>query len=92
MSFDTIKGILDNVSTDLKKMDDLSAERNEDLLGIMDDLAANIMATQSVVSALAQSNDLKMDGVENWLKENTNQEGEGSDKALALAKYLVTGN
>lgn len=91
MSFEAIQEILHGVSSDLKKMETVSNDRNEDLMGILDDLAASIMATQSVVSALAKSNNLGMTEVENWIKDNMDQDGQGSDKALAIAKYLVTG-
>jgi hypothetical protein len=91
MSFENIQEILHGVSSDLKKMETLTNDRTEDLMGILDDLAASIMATQSVVSSLAKTNNLGMAEVENWLKENMDQEGQGSGKALTIAKYLVTG-
>lgn len=92
--FDQIQNLLKQVSGDIATMGDNTSEQFDDMLSIMDDLAANIIAVQAVIAQLVKNADIDTDALEAWITKNAVGEdgGKGSEKAVLLAKNLVDSN
>jgi hypothetical protein len=60
-------------------------------MGALDDMAANIMATQAVVAVLLKKYPVELEEVTAWLAQDIQNEGEIPAHTLAVTKYLVTG-
>ena len=68
-----------------------NAGHAEMLLGAIDDLAANLFATQAVLSVLLKNNPVSADEAKAWIREQAEAAGQEAPKAEAMVDYLVSG-
>lgn len=87
-----IQGLLNNLGRDIQTMSESQAESQQKLFEALDDISAHLLATQAILSTLLAKTPVDHDEVRTWIVERTQQFNEGgSEKALALAEYLLTG-
>lgn len=86
-----IQHVLSTVTDSVQDMGDQNAKNMDVLMGALDDMAANIMATQAVVAVLLKKHPLEVQEVMDWLSQDIQNEGEIPSQTAAVAKYLVTG-
>ncbi|WP_337995980.1 hypothetical protein [Oleispirillum naphthae] len=84
-----VQGLLQEVSADVNRMYEQSLGNNETFLSALDDVAANVLAMQSIIAALVKTYPVDMDEAKTWLKANMDPEGEGTDKAEAVVEFLL---
>lgn len=86
-----IQHMLHNVSDAVQTMGDSSTHNIDVIMGALDDMAANVMATQAVVATMLKKYPVELAEVEAWLKQDI-QNPEGIPATtLAVTRYLVTG-
>ena len=85
-----VQGLLSKVADDIDKMGKTSNAQTDMLLGAIDDLAANIFATQAVLSVLLQSTPVDAKKVKAWINAQTGSPTD-APKALELVDMLITG-
>ncbi len=87
-----IQGLLNNLGRDIQTMAETQTDAQTRLFEALDDISAHLLASQAILSALMAKTPVDHDEVKNWIIERTKQYNEGgSEKALALADYLLTG-
>lgn len=86
-----IQHMLHNVSDAVQTMGDQSSHNMEVVMGALDDIAANVMATQAVVAVLLKKFPLEMAEVEAWLNQDIQNPNGIPTTTLAVTRYLVTG-
>ncbi len=86
-----VKGLLGKVSEDMEMLAESNAGHAEMLLGANDDLAANLFATQAVLSVLLKNNPVSADEAKAWIREQAEAAGQEAPKAEAMVEYLVSG-
>lgn len=86
-----IQVLLTKLSQDVERMGEISTEQAQNLLNMMDGLAAHVLGTKAVVAALVKKYPVEMAEVEAWLEENTDTAGDSAEDIKAAARHLVTG-
>lgn len=86
-----IQNNLRNVNQAVEGLGERSARDTDVLLGALDDMAANVLATQAIVGALLKKYPLDLADVEAWLSKDLEDSDGVPEKTLAVARYLVTG-
>ncbi|TAN47848.1 MAG: hypothetical protein EPN26_13355 [Rhodospirillales bacterium] len=87
-----IQGLLNNLGRDIQSMSDAQTDNQQRLFDALDDISAHLLASQAILTALMAKTPVDHDEVKNWIVERTKQYNEGgSEKALALAEFLLTG-
>ncbi|MBB4266716.1 hypothetical protein [Roseospira visakhapatnamensis] len=81
--------LIAKVTNDVRRMGELSTEQSEQLLRVIDDLAAGLMAIQAVTAVQLKTNPVDPDAVHAWLTDHMDPDGEGTDKARAVANILM---
>ncbi|GEO80074.1 hypothetical protein [Pararhodospirillum oryzae] len=83
-----IQVLLNKLSDDVARMGDLSSEQINNLLNMMEGLAAHVLGTRAVVAALVKKYPVEMADVEAFFAEGENPPAED---VLAVARHLVEG-
>ncbi|MBI5121767.1 MAG: hypothetical protein HZA67_12240 [Rhodospirillales bacterium] len=87
-----IQGLLNNLGRDIQNMADSQSDSQQKLFDALDDISAHLLASQAILCALMAKTPVDHAEVKNWIIERTKQFNEGgSEKALALADFLLTG-
>jgi len=86
---DRVQGLLEEVSSDVNRMYEQSLGNNETFLAALDDVAANVLALQSIIAAMVQKYPVDADEAKVWLTANMDPNGEGTDKAAAVVDFLL---
>ncbi|ABC23719.1 hypothetical protein [Rhodospirillum rubrum] len=86
-----IQVLLTKLSEDVERMGDLSTEQVNNLLNMLDGLAAHVLGTKAVVAALVKKYPIDLADAEAWLAENTDVNGASYSDILDAARHLVTG-
>ncbi|MBF0167082.1 MAG: hypothetical protein HQL45_05575 [Alphaproteobacteria bacterium] len=87
-----IQGLLNNLGRDIQTMSDTQSDSQQKLFEALDDISAHLLASQAILAALLAKTPVDQGEVRDWIIERTKQFNEGgSEKALALADYLLTG-
>jgi len=86
---DRVQGLLQTVSEDVNRVYDQALGNNETFLAALDDVAANVLALQSIIAAMVKTYPVDMAEAKAWLKTNMDPEGEGTDKAEAVVEFLL---
>ncbi len=86
-----IQHILNTVTDSVQDIGDTNVKNMDVFMGALDDMAANIMATQAVVAVLLKKYPVELEEVIDWLAQDIQNEGEIPSHTLAVTKYLVTG-
>jgi len=87
-----VKGLLGKVSDDMENLAESNASHADMLLGAIDDLAANLFATQAVLSIMLKNNPVVAEDAKAWIRAQTEAGGQKAPKAEAMVDYLVTGD
>ena len=85
-----VQGLLGKVADDLDKMGRTTSAQLDSLLGAIDDLAANIFATQAVVAVMLKKHPVAADEVKKWIEAQTGSP-EATPKAHAVVEMLTKG-
>ena len=84
-----VQGLLGKVADDIDKMGKTTSARSEMLLSAINDLAANMFATQAILSVLMRDHPVDAAKVKAWINEQTNAAGTEAPKALAVVDMLL---
>ena len=85
-----VQGLLGKVADDLDRMGKTTNSQLDSLLGAIDDLAANIFATQAVVAVRLKKHPVSTDDVKKWIEAQTGSPT-ATPKAHAIIDMLVKG-
>ena len=86
-----VKGLLSKVSEDMENLAESNAGHADMLLGAIDDLAANMFATQAIVSCMLKKNAVTSKEAKAWIREQADAAGQEAPKAEAMIDYLIPG-
>jgi len=88
-----VQALLANLSNDIEKMTQITSEQLDVFMGALDDIAAHTLAVQAIIINIMKKVSVDPVEVEAWITENTRSvnNGNGAEKAKALAAYLITG-
>ena len=88
-----VQALLANLSNDIEKMTQITSEQLDVFMGALDDIAAHTLAVQAIIINIMKKVSVDPVEVEAWITENTRSvnNGNGAEKAKALATYLITG-
>lgn len=84
-----VQGLLGKVADDIDKMNRSTASQGDMLLGAINDLAANIFATQAILVALLRDRPVDGTKVKAWINQQTQAAGTDAPKALAIVDQLI---
>jgi hypothetical protein len=85
-----VKGLLNKVSDDMENLAESNSDQFKMLLGAIDDLAANMFATQAVVTKMLEKNPVSAEDAKAWIREQAQAAGQEAPKAEAMVEYLIT--
>lgn len=85
-----VKGLLSKVSDDMENLAESNTGQFEMLLGAIDDLAANMFATQAIMAHLLKDNPVDPEAAKAWIREQAEAAGQEAPKAEAMVDYLLT--
>ena len=83
-----VQGLLAKVADDIDKMGKTTAAQTDTLLGAINDLAANIFATQAILCVLLRDHPVDPNKVKAWINAQTGN-GE-APKAHAVVDLLLS--
>ncbi|MBL8645399.1 MAG: hypothetical protein JNK21_15810 [Rhodospirillaceae bacterium] len=83
-----LQGLLGKVSDDLEKMGRTTNAHLDSVLGAIDDLAANVFATQAVLAVLLEKYPVDPAKAKAWIVEQTGADG-ATPKADAIIDMLT---
>lgn len=84
-----VEGLLQTVSDDVNRIYKESLDANETFLAALDDVAANVLALQSLVATMLKTYPVEGDAAKGWLRANMDVEGQGLEKAEAVVDFLL---
>lgn len=84
-----VQGLLSKVADDVDKMGKSQGAQMEMLLGAINDLAANLFATQAILCTLLKDHPVDADKVKAWIDSQTDGENE-TPKAHAAVDLLLS--
>ena len=84
-----VQGLLSKVADDVDKMGKTQAGQMEMVLGAINDLAANLFATQAILCTLLKEHPVDADQVKAWINSQTESEDD-APKALAAVDLLLS--
>ncbi|MFL2770267.1 MAG: hypothetical protein ACJZ9F_04585 [Rhodospirillaceae bacterium] len=87
-----VKGLLSKVSEDMENLADSNADHANLLFGAIDDLAANIFATQAVIACMAKKNPVDAEEAKSWIREQAELAGQKAPKAEEMVDYILAGD
>lgn len=83
-----LQGLLGKVSDDLEKMGKTTNAHLDSVLGAIDDLAANVFATQAVIAIMLEKNPIDPAKAKAWIEEQTGSAG-ATPKANAIIDMMT---
>lgn len=83
-----VQGLLGKVADDVDKVGKSQAEQMEMLLGAINDLAANLFATQAILCTLLKDHPVDADKVKAWINSQTDGEHEAPKTHAAVDLLL----
>ena len=86
-----VKGLLSKVSDDMEGLAVSNTEQFELLLGAIDDLAANMFATQAVMTLMLKKTPVDAEEAKAWIRKQAEAAGQEAPKAEAMVDYLIPG-
>ena len=86
-----VKGLLSKVSDDMEGLAESNTDQFEMLLGAIDDLAANMFATQAVMTILLKQTPVDAEEAKAWIREQAAAAGKEAPKAESMVDYLIPG-
>jgi len=81
--------LIAKVTNDVRRMGELQTEQSQEVLRVMDDLAAALMALQAITAVQLQTNPVDPAAVHAWLAERMTAESEGTQKAQNIANLIM---
>ncbi|MCB2109097.1 MAG: hypothetical protein KDE14_15410 [Rhodobacteraceae bacterium] len=84
-----VQGLLNKVSDDIDRMGKTTSSQLDSVLGAIDDLAANIFATQAVLAILLKKHPVSAEEAKAWIKEQTGDQG-ATPKANAIVDLITS--
>ncbi len=84
-----VQGLLGKVSDDIERMSKTTASQSEVLFGAINDLAANLFATQAILCVLLRDHPIDPAKVKAWITTQTTAGGTDAPKALAIVDMLL---
>ncbi len=84
-----VQGLLDKVADDVDKISKTQAAHMDMVLGAINDLAANLFATQAILCTLLKDHPVDADKVKAWITSQIDGEDE-APKALAAVDLLLS--
>ena len=84
-----VQGLLSKVADDVDKMGKTQAGQMEMVLEAINDLAANLFATQAILCTLLKEHPVDADQVKAWITSQTEGEND-APKALAAVDLLLS--
>lgn len=85
-----VQGLLGKVAEDIEQMNKTTTAQTEMLLGAINDLAANMFATQAILSVMLRDHPVDAAKVKAWINTQTAAGGTEAPKALAVVDMLLT--
>jgi hypothetical protein len=82
-----LQGLLNKVSDDLETTTKATNAHLDNVLGAIDDLAANLFATQAILAVLAEKNAVDPAKAKAWIDAQTG--GDATPKAHAVIDMLL---
>ncbi|MDX2223513.1 MAG: hypothetical protein SFV21_12235 [Rhodospirillaceae bacterium] len=82
-----VQGLLNKVSDDIDRMGKTTNTQLDSVLGAIDDLAANIFATQAVVAMLLKKHPVSAEEAKDWIRGQTS--GDATPKANAIIEMMT---
>lgn len=83
-----LQGLLGKVSDDVDKMSRNTNAHLDNVLGAIDDLAANLFATQAILAVMMEKNPVDAQKAKAWIDAQTGSGG-GTPKAHAIIDMLA---
>ena len=83
-----VQGLLSKVADDIDKMGKTTHAQTDMLLGAIDDLAANLFATQAILCVLLRDHPVDPKAVKNWISSQTGSPTD-APKAHAIVDMLL---
>ena len=83
-----VQGILAKVADDIEKMGETTTAQTEMLLGAINDLAANMFATQAILCVLLRDHPVDVNKVKAWISAQTGSPDE-APKAQGIVDMLL---
>ncbi|MBM3516058.1 MAG: hypothetical protein FJX59_20435 [Alphaproteobacteria bacterium] len=83
-----VQGLVNKVADDLDRMGKTSNSQFDSILGAIDDLAANIFATQAVLAILLKKHPIDAAEARKWIADQTGDAGT-TPKANAIIDILT---
>jgi len=84
-----VQGLLGKVADDIDKMNRSTAAQGDMVLGAINDLAANLFATQAILCVLVRDHPIDSAKVKEWITKQTQAGGTDAPKALAIVDMLL---
>jgi hypothetical protein len=84
-----VQGLLGKVADDIDKMTRTTAAQADMTLSAIDDLAANMFATQAILAVMLRDHPVDPAKVKAWINEQTQAAGTEAPKALAVVDQLL---
>jgi hypothetical protein len=85
-----VQGMLGKVADDIDRMSRTTSTQSEMLLEAINDLAANMFATQSILIALLRDHPVDAKTVKDFITKQTDAAGTDAPKALAIVDLLLS--
>ena len=83
-----VQGLLTRVVDDLDRLNITSQAQVQTLIGAVDDLAANLFATQAVLAVIMKNNPVNAQAAKDWIIRQTGS-AEKTPKAMEIIDQLV---
>ncbi len=84
-----VQGLLGKVADDIDKMSKTTANQSDMLLGAINDLAANLFATQAILCVMLREHPIDPAQAKAWISKQTNVSGSDAPKAHAIVDMLL---
>lgn len=81
--------LIAKVTDDVRRMGELTAGQSQEILRVVDDLAAGLMAMQAIIAVQVKANPVDSDAVHTWLTTHMDPDGESTEKARTIANVLM---
>jgi hypothetical protein len=84
-----VQGLLGKVADDIDRMGKTTSAQSEMLLSAINDLAANMFATQAILHVLMRDHPVDPAKVKAWITAQTDAAGTDAPKTLAVVDMLL---
>lgn len=84
-----VQGLLGKVADDIDRLTNSTASQANMTLSAINDLAANVFATQAILSVMLRDHPVDPAKVKAWINEQTQAAGTEAPKALAVVDQLL---